>query len=124
MINCVPLKKLRLLIIDDNRLLCRSLSSYFTGKVKLFKSVNSAEEALSVLQEEVFDVIVCDYRLAGMNGLKFFEVLEGSEIIAKKILISAFMDESIRKRAFVVGVHHTLPKPFNIHEIVSLVTEC
>ena len=57
------------LVIDDNFASLKALTSLLTALgAKNVREAESAEEALPIVAQERFDLIVSDYRLDGMNG--------------------------------------------------------
>ena len=108
---------MRVLFIDDDHLIRRSMGYYFRKKVSIFVALESAEQALDRMKEEVFDVVICDYRLPGMDGLCFFENLKESHSRMKKILVTAYSNNRLEKEVKEMGVHAFIQKPFDAKEI-------
>ncbi|MBN2586627.1 MAG: response regulator [Candidatus Fermentibacteraceae bacterium] len=62
------------LIIDDEESIRISLKYHFEDCGFRTRSVDSAEEALSVMDEELPDAVIVDLRLPGMDGLEFLRI--------------------------------------------------
>lgn len=109
------LRHLKVLFIDDDQLLRRSMLYYFKKKVSFFLSLESAEQALERMEKDPFhfDVVICDYRLPGMDGLAFLEKLGGLHAGTKRILVTAYGDRDLEERSRGMGIDHFIPKPFD-----------
>src|SRR5215510_6458693 len=82
------------LIVDDNRD-SLSLLGQLLGALgaKRVYPVASAEEALEVLEEESFSIILADYRLGGMDGLEFLNRLRRSGNTTPVLILSGAPDQ-------------------------------
>ncbi len=111
------LKELNLLLVEDDELLRRSLELFFENEGCRILARESAEEGLSVLREQSFDVVITDFRLPGMNGLDFLRTLQELQPEARKILLTAYMNEEVLAEAFRLGVHEFIEKPLSTDDI-------
>ena len=66
------LQKMKMLLIDDDEWIRDSLSFFFDAEGCKLRTFETAEEALKVLRRQHYDIIICDYRLPGMDGCGFF----------------------------------------------------
>jgi two-component system response regulator TctD len=67
-----------------------------------------------VLAEEVdsrADLLLLDYKMPGMDGLSLLAQLRRRACRARCILVSAFLNDDVRKRAAHLGVDRVLEKP-------------
>ena len=62
---------------------------------------------------DIYDVVICDNRLPGMNGLSFLEVIESISPDTIKILTTANAIRNIKAEAIRVGVNDFIRKPFD-----------
>lgn len=106
------LKDRKILLVDDDQSIRLSLSYYFRNKVGAFLALETAEQGLAHLEDEAYDVIICDYRLPGMDGLGFFRELNRNGHQALKVLITAFGKLEVAVEAIKMGVHDFIMKPF------------
>ena len=113
------LENLRTLLIDDDELVRDSLSMTFKAKGCHLLAVETGETGLQALQEDSIDIIICDYRLPGINGLEFFKQIKESHPDRVKILITAYGDNGISMQASELGVHDVIMKPFSIDAIIE-----
>ena len=111
------LKSKKILLVDDDRSIRLSLFYYFGKKCAFFGCRETAEQALEHLQKEAYDIIICDYRLPGMDGLSFFQELHRLEVPVLKVLITAFGNMELAIEAIKIGVHDFILKPFNAHTV-------
>lgn len=106
------LKDRKILLVDDDQSIRLSLSYYFRNKVGAFLALETAEHGLTHLKDEAYDVIICDYRLPGMDGLGFFQEVNRHNYQGLKILITAFGKLEVAVEAIKMGVHDFIMKPF------------
>ena len=87
----------RVLIVDDEQrtLMFMRESLVVAGLNAEFVCVSSVEDALQVLGQQPFDVVILDVRLFGMNGLQLLEHLREMYPDARVILVSAYQDANI-----------------------------
>ena len=106
------LKEMEILLIDDDEWIRDSLSIFFEGEGCRLKALETAEEAMEALKLEGYDIIISDYRLPGMDDLKFLKRIQGSHPHAMKILITAYGSEGVYAEANRIGVQEFIEKPF------------
>lgn len=61
-------RQFHLLVIDDEPAIRTSLQAYLGDLGYLADGAGSAEEAMRLLQERVYDLLIVDLRLPGMSG--------------------------------------------------------
>lgn len=113
--------RFRLLLIEDEELIRDALHTAFQIKGLELVAVETAEEGLELIRKASFDVVICDYRLPGMDGLKFF--LKACDLQAGfiRILISGQANCCTRMQADSAGIHLFLEKPFSLKALLSFV---
>lgn len=115
---------LRILIVDDDDLVARSLQRVLTAHE--ITAVSSGARALDVLRERSdFDLILCDLMMPGMTGMDLYEVVaEAYPELVGRIVFStggAFTDEARefceRHAARVLG------KPVSVEALTRILAE-
>lgn len=108
----------RILIIEDNAYVREAFELTLQRTRLDAQVVTTAEEAMKAVQEHVFDIIICDYRLPGMDGLEFFSLAEPYAPTAAKVLTSAYGFDDIDAESESTLVDHFVLKPFSIHQLL------
>ncbi len=102
---------LRVLLVedsaDDEKLIFRELSRYF--KVVL-KRVETEAGMQLALDNETWDVIVCDYNLPGYSPYKALELLKASKKDLPFIVISGVIDDATAVTILLAGAHDFIDK--------------
>ncbi|MBT4265102.1 MAG: response regulator [Deltaproteobacteria bacterium] len=112
------------LLIDDDDLIRDSLGIVFNANSQQFIAVESAEKGLDLIEKKKIDVIICDYRLPGMNGFEFFKRVSKFLPNVVKILITAYGDdEELCSLAKEIGIDAVIKKPFSPEIILNALTE-
>jgi len=106
------LRKMKILVLDDDEWIRDSLSLFFENEGCRLFALETAEEAEALLAREHFDIIITDYRLPGMDGLEFLKHIQESSPCAIKILITAYSTEDVISKAKNLGVVDFINKPF------------
>jgi CheY-like chemotaxis protein len=87
-----PVPTPNILIVDDNQdglLVRRSLLEEVGCCVQI---ASSGDEGLKLYQSQIFDVVVTDYKMPGMNGSEFIQRLRLINPGARVVLLSGFVE--------------------------------
>src|SRR6516164_9811764 len=112
-------KSVRLLVAEDNPMV-RDLVSKGLDPFCEVVVVNDGADALLKVVDDPPDVVLCDYKMPGLNGRQLFEKLRGRE--ATRHIPFLFMasraDIEERLRPLVDGAEDFIAKPFLIKDLV------
>ena len=91
------------LIVDDEQLLVRTLSSVLSEYGYRITVAGSAEEAAPrIFGQEGFDLVLLDNRLPGESGMQLMQRLREQAVRSKVILMTAYGTAEVRDRKSVV----------------------
>jgi DNA-binding NtrC family response regulator len=107
------------LVIDDEPAICRCFETLLGSLDSEVTVTASAEEALTLVRQHTYDVIVMDVRLPGMDGLTAMPKLRESSD-APIVIITAHGDLSTAISAVKEGAFEYLPKPFHLDQITQV----
>ena len=107
------LRKLSLLLIEDDEWIRDSLRLFFESEGCNITTLETAEEGLNLIKNKHFDVIITDFRLPDIDGIEFVKRLSPKQTDSIKILITAYGDKGVRSRASNAGIFEVIAKPFN-----------
>ena len=104
---------MRVLLIEDDAELRNSLRKSLEMEGCESEGAASAEEAIRLISDQPFDLIVTDYNLgAGSNGLFLLSCLKQNGWGGATILMSGYREQRIEDAAREQGVFAFLEKPF------------
>jgi two-component system response regulator CpxR len=106
------------LLVDDDRELCRMLSEYLAPEGFKLTTVHDGDEALYLLGRHHFDLIVLDVMLPRMGGLDVLRALRQKQT-TPVLMLTARGEEVDRVVGLELGADDYLPKPFNPRELVA-----
>ena len=112
--------KANLLIVDDEEHTRHGLELALEDEFEVFTASN-AEEALSALNEEQFQVVLTDLRMPGESGMT---VIDQSIIHPSKplcIMMTAYGEVALAVEAIKRGAFDFLPKPVNLEQLEFLI---
>ena len=112
------MREQRVLIVDDEEGLRHSLSVHLKQAGFQPTTAAGAREALAVLGNESFDVILCDIRMPGMDGLELLAELRKGGIESTVIMMSAYGDTETAIEALRGGAYDYIAKPFRKDEVI------
>jgi len=108
----------RILIVDDEESFRHMLSVILVKEGYEVETSANAEEGLRKAAVSVFDQILCDIRMPGMDGLAFLREIKKTEIEATIIVMSAYGTADIAIEAMKLGAYDYISKPFKPDEII------
>ena len=115
--------KHRVLIVDDEALLVRTLSQAFRDAGFEVLSADSAEAAQDLLvSEDPFDLLVIDNRLPKKSGLELLAEI-GRPNGMRIVLMTAYDTDETYKQSVRLGADLYLKKPFDLKALLSKAAE-
>src|SRR5213595_330856 len=98
--------------------------AFMSYKEKEVREVDSAEQALRLLEQEDFFMIITDARLNGMSGYEFLGQLKYKWSNLPVLMITAFATPKLAVEAIKAGAIDYLAKPFAPEELLHAVARC
>src|SRR5258705_6574585 len=114
-------KSVKLLLADDNPLVRDLIVSGLETFCEVEIASDGADALLKVIDSPP-DVILCDYKMPGLNGRQLFEKLRGRESTRHIpfLFMASRPDIEERLRPLVDGVEDFISKPFLAKDLVRL----
>lgn len=112
------------LVVDDEKNMRLSLEAVMGDEGYAVRSVESAEEALGLLDRENFFMVITDARLGGMSGYEFLPRVRTRWPELPVLMITAFATPKLAVEAIKAGAMDYLGKPFAPEELLHAVARC
>jgi DNA-binding NtrC family response regulator len=111
------LKNMNILLIDDDEWIRDAMRVFFETEGCRITALETAEEALQVIHRQDYDIVICDYKLPGIDGLAFLKVVRQTRSDTLTMLITAYKTAELVSEAKNIGVDAFIAKPFNSETI-------
>ncbi|MES2707933.1 MAG: response regulator transcription factor [Verrucomicrobiota bacterium] len=108
----------RILLIDDDRKLCRLVRDYLSPLGYAVESVHDGAEGAQLALAEKWDAVILDVMLPGLDGLEVLRRLRQESGIPV-LMLTARGDESDRIVGLELGADDYLPKTFSPRELLA-----
>ena len=110
-----------ILVIDDDKSICESLSLYLCEEGFSVGLAYSAQEGLRKSQAQLWDVIILDILLSDADGLDVLSAIKEKDPDTNVIMITAFHDMPTTVRAMKLGAVEYIHKPLEIDELQAAI---
>lgn len=113
---------MRVLIVDDDRLVSSSLKTILgsDGEIEVVGVGNNGKQAIELYTQLKPDVLLMDIRMDGMTGIEVAEVLLNQDKNAKILFLTTFSDDEYIVKALQIGAKGYILKQ-NFESIVPSV---
>ena len=115
------MKKLRLLLVDDQRMFAESLKIYLTNyaaEVEIIGICSDGKEACEFVEKNEPDIILMDVHMPVMDGVEAVAKIKSAHQAVKIIMLSTYdEDESVRS-ALINGASGYLLKDISPTELI------
>ena len=106
-----------ILLVDDEEMILDSLSAILEKEGYQVACARDGGEALALLKQKSFDLVITDVRMPGMSGLEMVEQLHGLDQQPKIMVITGYGSIETAVKAQHRGVCDYLIKPINIQRL-------
>ena len=116
-------KKLRIMVLDDEPIVCKRLQPALEKLGYEVDTFTQSLEALHEIQDTVYDIIITDLKMKGIDGMRFLQEAKKQHPATEVIVITGFATLDTAKESFQHGVFDFIAKPFKLSEIQEVVTK-
>ena len=112
----------RLLIVEDEDTLCKSLQRVFSKEGYEVDRADSAESAFKLLERNSYDLIITDIILPGISGIELMTKYRETNPAQKVIIITAYASLTTAVEALKAGASDFIIKPLMHDEMKRAVS--
>ena len=110
----------RILIVDDNP----NMSNLLSDMLEVFdfssQRASDGEEALSLLNQEGFSLLITDLRMPKMTGLELLKTVKDKYPKLPVVVITGYSTEATEQELLTAKADGFLNKPFRMNDIESV----
>lgn len=111
----------KILVVDDEQSLREVLSIMLKRAGYAVTSATDGEEAVELLQKEIFDLVITDLRMPNVDGLEVLKAVKSTSPETVVLIITAFASADSAVEAMKQGAYDYLTKPFQVDEVQLII---
>lgn len=111
----------RILIIDDDELVCQSLRKILIKFGYETQFITNADQSLDKIEEFDPDIVILDIYLTSANGLDVLKNIHAKFLNLPVVMITAYADVNIAIKALKLGATDFLLKPLDLDQLKIII---
>jgi len=108
----------KIMVIDNEEGLCRMMEAVLLDDGYAVRSFTDPREALEFFRPQVWDLVISDIKMPGIDGLEVLRQIKEREADIPVIMITAFATVEMSIQALRRGAYDMLTKPFEPDELL------
>ena len=112
-----------ILVVDDELSMRELLEYMLTRETYKVSCAQSGQEAIDLLDQNHFDLLLCDIRLGDITGLDVLRAAKKCNPDNVVIMISAYATTETAVEAMNAGAYDYVPKPFDKDELLATIAK-
>ena len=109
------------LVVDDDQLILDLTSSFFQSEGMEVHCVLSGEEALRMLRERTFILMVTDLNMPGMDGIELAEKVREIAPSMPIFMSTGDISPEVIRLAAKSGIAKVFSKPFHLTKVLAMI---
>ncbi|MBS0182328.1 MAG: sigma-54-dependent Fis family transcriptional regulator [Nitrospira sp.] len=111
----------KILVVDDEQSLRDVLSIMLKRAGYIVTSAKDGEEAIELLNREIFDLVITDLRMSKIDGMEVLKAVKSVSPETVVLIITAFATADSAVEAMKQGAYDYLTKPFQVDEVQLII---
>lgn len=116
-------ERLKILVVDDNKEFCGNVADILELRDFVVVTANSGLEALELVRNGQYDLVLMDVRMPGLDGSATFKQIKEINPETPVIMVTAFAVEELIDEALKAGAAGTLRKPLDFDRLFELIEQ-
>lgn len=112
---------MRILIVEDEFNLADVIRKSLEKEKYVIEISGDGEEALYNIRSNIYDLVILDVMLPGMDGFEILKKMREEDIASKVIMLTAKSTLDDKLEGLQNGANDYITKPFHIEELVARV---
>lgn len=112
---------MRILVIEDNEVLCESVTSHLKKEGYDVDYCLDGKEGLEYAMSQTFDLILLDRMLPSLDGTTLLRIIREKGITTPVILVTALGNIDDKVTGLDIGADDYITKPFSMKELLARV---
>jgi len=108
----------RILIVDDERIICNLLAHMFTKEGYSCVTANNGREALYHFYKDNFSLIISDIKMPKMDGIELLKKVKAIDPKMMVIMVTAYPEIDMVVEALRLGAYDFIIKPIDLDLVI------
>ena len=108
-----------ILVVDDQEVVRKSYLRSLAETQCNVEAVENGNEALRAMEQRVFDVVMLDLRMPGIDGMTTLRTIKQRWPDCEVVVITGYPSVDTAKEALRLGAHDYLAKPVSPDDVTS-----
>jgi DNA-binding NtrC family response regulator len=114
---------LKVLVLDDEPIVCKRLKPSLEKSGYEVEIFEDPQQALKRIDEKVFDIVVTDVRMEGIDGIQVMERVLAKSELTKVIIITGYATVEMAREALAKGAFDFIAKPFKPNDLKEVMAK-
>lgn len=111
----------KIMVVDDEVGICKNVEKILKKSNYEITRASSAKEALALMAEESFSLLISDIVMPEMNGLELLKMVKKEWPVTRAVMMTAYASTDTAVKAIRMGALDYIPKPFTPDELRTTV---
>lgn len=117
------MREFDLLVVDDDRIYLNMVKLLFEEAGLKVACADSGEEALKMMEERPFGLILTDFNMPRMNGIELAGRIRDMAPDARIVMTTSDPSPEITEMAMGAGISRVIAKPRKIKDVLNIIND-
>lgn len=116
-------KSVRILVVDDDEASRAYVKDILSSRDWRVDTAEDGPSSLALVEQRLYDVVVLDYRMPGMNGAELCQRIRELQPDVRGVFLTGFPTIDTVYPAIEAGADHVLAKPVDRAELLRVIEQ-
>lgn len=107
----------KILVVEDDSNLNKVMVNYLISKGYKVEGCSDGKEALTLLSNQKFDMVITDIMMPHMDGFELARCIRATDDKMPLLFVTALEDMESKQKGYAIGIDEYLVKPFDLEEL-------
>ena len=117
------MEPLRILVIDDETVICDACELVLSEKGHMVTSRNNGNDGLDAIREGSYDILLLDMKLPDIDGMDILKIVRNEKPELCTIVMTGYSSIKNAVDAIKKGAENYLGKPFTEDELLQAIED-